>query len=142
VGGCASPKGLRHAFGVRAIQSGAPLNLVQRWLGHADMKTTAIYTSAVGPEERAIAAMTWLEHDIEKHRKPTAMPEKPVKPRHFAPLSRPDRAPPPGAGRSPKRQGALQYSQDEHKKTTANSYASCEVIQFWLFCNLVLQGKS
>jgi len=61
--GCASPKGLRHAFGVRAIQSGVPLNLVQRWLGHADMKTTAIYTSATGPEERAIAALTWLDQD-------------------------------------------------------------------------------
>jgi len=61
--GCASPKGLRHAFGVRAIQSGVPLNLVQRWLGHADMKTTAIYTAATGPEERAIAALTWLDQD-------------------------------------------------------------------------------
>lgn len=57
----ASPKGLRHSFGVHAIQSGVPLNLVQRWLGHADMKTTAIYTSVVGPEEREIAARMW--HD-------------------------------------------------------------------------------
>ena len=55
----ASPKGLRHAFGVSAIQSGVPLNMVQRWLGHADMKTTAIYTSAMGPEERDIAARMW-----------------------------------------------------------------------------------
>lgn len=59
----ATPKGLRHAFGVRAIQAGAPLNMVQRWLGHADMKTTAIYTTAMGPEERAIAAKTWLDSD-------------------------------------------------------------------------------
>lgn len=55
----ASPKGLRHGFGVSAIQSGVPLNMVQRWLGHADMKTTAIYTSAMGPEERDIAARMW-----------------------------------------------------------------------------------
>lgn len=55
----ASPKGLRHGFAVAAIQSGVPLNLVQRWLGHADMSTTAIYASAIGPEERDIAARMW-----------------------------------------------------------------------------------
>lgn len=59
VGAYATPKGLRHAFGVGAIQAQVPLNMVQRWLGHADMKTTAIYTSAIGPEERAIAARMW-----------------------------------------------------------------------------------
>lgn len=58
----AMPKGLRHSFGVTAIQSQVPLNLVQRWLGHADMKTTAIYASAIGPEERSIAAHMW-KHD-------------------------------------------------------------------------------
>lgn len=58
-GAHASPKGLRHGFGVAAIQSGVPLNLVQRWLGHADIKTTTIYTSVIGPEERAIASRMW-----------------------------------------------------------------------------------
>jgi site-specific recombinase XerD len=66
-GGHASPKGLRHGFGVHAIQSGVPLTLVQRWLGHADIKTTAIYTNVMGPEERSIAARMWktraLRHD-------------------------------------------------------------------------------
>lgn len=55
----ASPKGLRHGFGVAAIHSGVPLNMVQRWLGHADIRTTAIYTYAVGPEERALASRMW-----------------------------------------------------------------------------------
>jgi integrase len=59
----AVPKGLRHGFGVRAIHSGVPLNLVQRWLGHADMKTTAIYANASGAEEREIAARAWLTED-------------------------------------------------------------------------------
>ena len=59
----ATPKGLRHAFGVRAVHSGAPLHMVQRWLGHADMTTTAIYAGAVGPEERDIASRTWLRQD-------------------------------------------------------------------------------
>jgi hypothetical protein len=58
-GSYASPKGLRHAFGVRAIQASVPLNLVQKWLGHADIKTTAIYTNAIGPEEQEIAARMW-----------------------------------------------------------------------------------
>jgi len=48
----ASPKGLRHGFGVACIEKGIPLNLVQRWLGHAQLATTAIYADAVGEEER------------------------------------------------------------------------------------------
>lgn len=52
-------KGLRHSFGIHAIRSGVPLNLVQRWLGHASMTTTAIYLDALGEEEREIAARMW-----------------------------------------------------------------------------------
>lgn len=59
VGLQASPKGLRHGFGVRAVQTGVPLNLVQKWLGHAQLSTTAIYANAVGPEEYAIAERMW-----------------------------------------------------------------------------------
>jgi integrase/recombinase XerD len=55
----ATPRGLRHAFGVGSLQSGAPLNLVQRWLGHARISTTAIYANASGPEELAFAARFW-----------------------------------------------------------------------------------
>ncbi len=54
-----TPKGLRHGVGVAAVQAGIPLNLVQRWLGHAHLTTTAIYADAVGPEEQAIAAKMW-----------------------------------------------------------------------------------
>ncbi len=54
------PKGLRHGFGLHAIRSGVPLNLVQRWLGHARMETTAIYLQAMGHEEREIAARMWV----------------------------------------------------------------------------------
>jgi integrase/recombinase XerD len=54
-----APKGLRHSFGIHAIRSGVPLNLVQRWLGHASMTTTAIYLQAIGNEEREIAARMW-----------------------------------------------------------------------------------
>lgn len=55
----ATAKGLRHGFAINAIQSGVTLNLVQRWLGHASISTTAIYAEAVGPEERLIAARMW-----------------------------------------------------------------------------------
>lgn len=56
----ASPKGLRHGFGVFAIADcEIPLNMVQKWLGHSDLKTTAIYANAVGKEERDIANKMW-----------------------------------------------------------------------------------
>lgn len=70
IGPHASPKGLRHAFGVCAIQSNIPLNLVQRWLGHADIKTTTIYTDAMGAEERDFASRMWL-HENSRSSKPT-----------------------------------------------------------------------
>ncbi|KUF08737.1 tyrosine-type recombinase/integrase [Pseudoponticoccus marisrubri] len=54
-----SPKGLRHGFGVQAIACGIPLNLLQKWMGHAQLSTTAIYADAVGREERDIAARMW-----------------------------------------------------------------------------------
>jgi site-specific recombinase XerD len=55
----ATPKGLRHGFGLHAIRCGVPLNLVQRWLGHASMTTTAIYLQALGNEERELAERMW-----------------------------------------------------------------------------------
>ena len=58
-GAPATPKGLRHGFGVHAIQCGVPSHLVQRWLGHASLRTTAIYCDVIGPDERAIAERMW-----------------------------------------------------------------------------------
>lgn len=55
----ATPKGLRHGFGVHAIRSGIPITLVQRWLGHSSLVTTSIYTQVLGHEEREIAARMW-----------------------------------------------------------------------------------
>jgi integrase len=53
------PKALRHAFAVEAGQRGISLNIVQRWLGHARIETTAIYASAIGDEERNLARRAW-----------------------------------------------------------------------------------
>ena len=55
VGRHACPRGLRHGFGVGTLQAGVPLTLVQRWLGHARLTTTAIYAEVSGPEERGFA---------------------------------------------------------------------------------------
>lgn len=55
----ATPKGLRHAFAVGALQAGVPINFVKRWLGHARLSTTEIYADAVGEEERIIARRLW-----------------------------------------------------------------------------------
>lgn len=54
-----SPKGLRHAYGVNAIGKGVPLNILQKWLGHAQLTTTAIYANAAGKEETELAQMMW-----------------------------------------------------------------------------------
>ena len=58
-GASAMPRGLRHSFGVNAFQSNVPPHLVQRWLGHASLRTTSIYGDVVGPEERAFAERMW-----------------------------------------------------------------------------------
>ena len=56
----ATPKGLRHGFGIKAVTSEVPLNMAQKWLGHARISTTAIYANATGPEEKLIAGRMWL----------------------------------------------------------------------------------
>jgi len=59
IGAHGTPKGLRHGFGVNAFQSNVPPHLVQRWLGHASLRTTAIYGDVIGPDERAFAERMW-----------------------------------------------------------------------------------
>ncbi len=58
-GSHASPKGLRHGFGVRAIQKTRNPRLVQKWLGHRSLETTTIYMDIIGQEERAEAQAMW-----------------------------------------------------------------------------------
>ncbi len=59
IGRPACPRGLRHGFGVGTLQASVPLNLVQRWMGHASISSTSIYTSVCGSEEFAFAARFW-----------------------------------------------------------------------------------
>lgn len=55
----ASPKGLRHGFGVKAASMTRHPRMVQKWLGHRNLETTAIYMDAQGDEERELAARMW-----------------------------------------------------------------------------------
>ena len=57
----ATPKGLRHQFGCHAIGQKIPESAVGRWLGHANAKSTRVYTFVVGAEERALAKRMWRD---------------------------------------------------------------------------------
>lgn len=57
------PKAFRHTFGIEgAAHVGVPLGTIKRWLGHARLESTLVYTDAVGAEERALAERMWSEH--------------------------------------------------------------------------------
>jgi integrase len=58
LGPAAMPKGLRHTFGVAAFAA-VPPHIVQRWMGHASLRTTAIYGDVSGREERGLASRVW-----------------------------------------------------------------------------------
>ena len=52
----ACPKGLRLGFGIAAVAAGVPLPTIAAALGHANLQTTAIYTTAAGFEARDFLA--------------------------------------------------------------------------------------
>ena len=62
----ASPKGLRHGFAARAILSGVPVTILQKWMGHASLETTMGYTALCGPEEMRVAQRMWLDRKIDQ----------------------------------------------------------------------------
>ena len=54
------PKGLRHGLGVEGTaEANIPLGIIQKWLGHSRIETTAIYANAVGREGRMLAERIW-----------------------------------------------------------------------------------
>ena len=55
----ACPKGLRHSFAIAAVAAGVPLPTIAAVLGHANISTTAIYTTAVGLEAREFLTRMW-----------------------------------------------------------------------------------
>lgn len=52
-------QGAAARLGAAAASAGIPLNLVQKWLGPAQLTTTAIYADAAGAEEKDIAKRMW-----------------------------------------------------------------------------------
>lgn len=58
-GAHASPKGLRHGYGVNAVMCNIGLSVLKKWMGHSCLKTTEIYTQIVGKEERQLAKRMW-----------------------------------------------------------------------------------
>jgi len=58
----ASPRGLRHAFGVVTLGL-VPRNIRQKWMGHARPESTDVYSAVCGPEEQAFAARFWRAND-------------------------------------------------------------------------------
>ena len=59
----ACPKGLRHGFGIAAVAAGVPLPTIAAALGHANLQTTAVYTTAAGLEARDFLARMWWERE-------------------------------------------------------------------------------
>lgn len=58
--GCnANSRGLRHGFAIGCVEEDIPITTLKKWLGHARLSTTAIYTDALGAEELALAARRW-----------------------------------------------------------------------------------
>ena len=44
---------------MNVVMRNIPLTMLQKWVGHADMKTTDIYAKAVDEEEAGLAAKMW-----------------------------------------------------------------------------------
>ena len=56
----ANSRGLRHGFAVGCVEEDVPITVLKKWLGHARLETTAIYTNVVGAEELALAERRWM----------------------------------------------------------------------------------
>lgn len=56
-----TPKALRHTFGIEGVlMKNIPLGTMQKWMGHARIESTVIYTTAVGREERMLSTRMWV----------------------------------------------------------------------------------
>lgn len=55
----ACARSLRHAYGVNTAPTKVPETFIQKWLGHADLETSAMHLDMTGPEDRAITERMW-----------------------------------------------------------------------------------
>ena len=54
-----SPKSLRHAWAVTALNRGVDLVTVSKCLGHSSLETTALYLDAMGDERKSLVLKMW-----------------------------------------------------------------------------------
>ena len=60
------PKSLRHTFGIEGVANqNIPLGTMKKWLGHARLESTIVYTTPTGREERVLARRMWRPITIE-----------------------------------------------------------------------------
>ena len=57
----ATSLGLRHGFGVIAVECDVPLTLLQQWMGHASIEITASYAQTQQQDAHAFAARMWSD---------------------------------------------------------------------------------
>lgn len=55
----ANPKGIRHGYGIAAVEAGIPLPIITELLGHSSLQTTAVYTSAAELDIRTLLSSMW-----------------------------------------------------------------------------------
>ena len=58
-GAQACANGLRHSFAIHCLEKKIPLPVVSKWLGHATLTHTAIYTSVLEENEATMARQLW-----------------------------------------------------------------------------------
>jgi integrase/recombinase XerD len=68
----ATATGLRHGFGVIAVESEVPLPWIREWMGHSSLEITASYTSVHKHSDREIVARMWEAPADDSPLKPTS----------------------------------------------------------------------
>ena len=68
----ATARGIRHGFGVAAVRAGIPLDVLQKWMGHADATSTVAYLHSDTRNEPALMARLW--QDLTPSREETSSP--------------------------------------------------------------------